>query len=42
MQRLGEIAAIEGVIAVCLQQIGDAEPLGSIRRYGESVLPRLR
>ena len=42
VERLREIAAIEGATAVCLQQIGDADPLGSIRRYGESVLPRLR
>ena len=42
VRRLGEIAAVEGATAVCLQQIGDADPVGSIRRYGESVLPRLR
>jgi coenzyme F420-dependent glucose-6-phosphate dehydrogenase len=27
---------------ICLQLIGDADPLGSIRRYGEAVLPELR
>jgi coenzyme F420-dependent glucose-6-phosphate dehydrogenase len=42
VERLREIAAIDGATAVCLQQIGDADPLGSIRRYGESVLPALR
>jgi hypothetical protein len=25
-----------------LQLIGDADPLGSVRRYGEEVLPHLR
>ncbi|MGZ4268957.1 MAG: hypothetical protein ACXVSX_07075 [Solirubrobacteraceae bacterium] len=42
VERLREIAAIDGATAVCLQQIGDADPLGSIRRYGASVLPQLR
>jgi coenzyme F420-dependent glucose-6-phosphate dehydrogenase len=31
-----------GATVVCLQLIGDADPLGSIRRYGEEVLPALR
>ena len=31
-----------GATAVCLQLIGDADPLGSIRTYGEHVLPALR
>ncbi len=31
-----------GATAVCLQLIGDADPFGSIRTYGESVLPALR
>jgi coenzyme F420-dependent glucose-6-phosphate dehydrogenase len=31
-----------GPTVLCLQGIGDADPLGSIRRYGEEVLPALR
>lgn len=31
-----------GATVVCLQLIGDDDPLGSIRRYGEEVLPVLR
>ena len=31
-----------GATAVCLQLIGDADPLGSLRTYGERVLPALR
>ncbi len=31
-----------GATVVCLQLIGDADPMGSIRRYGEQVLPALR
>jgi hypothetical protein len=31
-----------GPTVVCLQLIGDADPLGSIRRYGAEVLPALR
>ena len=31
-----------GATVVCLQGIGDADPIGSIRRYGEQVLPALR
>ena len=27
---------------VCLQLIGDLDPLGSIARYGSDVLPALR
>ena len=27
---------------ICLQLIGDADPLGTIRTYGERVLPALR
>jgi coenzyme F420-dependent glucose-6-phosphate dehydrogenase len=30
-----------GATVICLQLIGDADPLGSIRRYGEEVLPAL-
>jgi len=31
-----------GATIVCLQLVGDADPLGSIRRYGAEVLPALR
>ena len=31
-----------GATVVCLQLIGQADPLGSIRTYGEMVLPALR
>jgi coenzyme F420-dependent glucose-6-phosphate dehydrogenase len=31
-----------GGTTICLQLIGDADPLGSIRTYGEQVLPALR
>jgi coenzyme F420-dependent glucose-6-phosphate dehydrogenase len=31
-----------GATVVCLQLIGDADPIGSIRRYGSEVLPALR
>jgi coenzyme F420-dependent glucose-6-phosphate dehydrogenase len=31
-----------GATVVCLQLIGDANPLGTIRAYGEKVLPELR
>ena len=31
-----------GATVVCLQLIGDADPMGSIRTYGEQVLPVLR
>ena len=37
VRRLGEIAAIEGATAVCLQRIGDADPLRvdpPLRRVG--------
>ena len=38
-----ELEAIdEATTTICLQRIGDADPLGSIRRYGEHVLPALR
>ena len=42
VERVREIAGIDGCTVVCLQLIGDADPLGSIRRYGEEVLPALR
>ncbi|WP_205697819.1 LLM class flavin-dependent oxidoreductase [Conexibacter sp. SYSU D00693] len=31
-----------GATVVCLQLMGDHDPLGSIRRYGDEVLPALR
>ena len=33
---------VDGATAICLQGIGDLDPLGSIRRYGDEVLPALR
>ena len=43
VERIREIEAIDdATTAVVLQLIGDADPLGSIRRYGEHVLPALR
>ena len=43
-EHIGRIREIEraGATAICLQLIGDADPLGSIRTYGEEVLPALR
>jgi coenzyme F420-dependent glucose-6-phosphate dehydrogenase len=41
IERLGEMLGL-GPTVVCLQGIGDADPLGSIRRYGAEVLPALR
>jgi coenzyme F420-dependent glucose-6-phosphate dehydrogenase len=32
----------DAVTAICLQSIGDLDPLTSIRRYGDEVLPALR
>jgi hypothetical protein len=32
----------EATTTIALQLIGDADPMGSIRRYGEHVLPALR
>ena len=39
--RLREMLEL-GPTVVCLQGIGDADPLGSIRRFGAEVLPELR
>jgi coenzyme F420-dependent glucose-6-phosphate dehydrogenase len=41
VERLREMLGL-GPTVVCLQGIGDADPLGSIRRYGAEVLPQLR
>lgn len=42
VRRIQELADLDGVTVICLQGIGDLDPIGSIRRYGEEVLPRLR
>jgi coenzyme F420-dependent glucose-6-phosphate dehydrogenase len=41
VERLRELLDL-GATTLCLQLIGDADPLGSIRRYGAEVLPALR
>jgi coenzyme F420-dependent glucose-6-phosphate dehydrogenase len=43
-EHVERIRAMQGVGAtvVCLQLIGNADPEGSIRRYGAEVLPKLR
>jgi coenzyme F420-dependent glucose-6-phosphate dehydrogenase len=41
VSRIREIADL-GATTVCLQLIGQADPEGSIRTYGETVLPALR
>ena len=41
VERIRQIQAV-GATVVCLQLIGDADPLGTIRTYGERVLPALR
>ena len=41
VDRLREMLEL-GPTVICLQGIGDADPLGAIRRYGEEVLPALR
>jgi len=41
IERVREIAGL-GPTAVCLQLIGQADPLGTIGVYGERVLPALR
>jgi coenzyme F420-dependent glucose-6-phosphate dehydrogenase len=40
--RIRRLTEIEGTTVICLQGIGDHDPLTSIRRYGEEVLPALR
>jgi coenzyme F420-dependent glucose-6-phosphate dehydrogenase len=40
-QRIREIEEL-GATVVCLQLIGQADPLGTLRTYGETVLPALR
>jgi coenzyme F420-dependent glucose-6-phosphate dehydrogenase len=43
-EHVGRIREMEGAGAtvICLQLIGQADPMGSIRTYGEHVLPALR
>ena len=41
VERIREIAGL-GATTVCLQLIGQADPLGTVRAYGERVLPTLR
>src|SRR5690242_9347791 len=41
VERLREILGL-GATVVCLQGIGDADPLGSIRRFADEVLSELR
>lgn len=42
VERIRRIEAIDGATVVSLQLIGQADPMGTIRTYGESVLPALR
>jgi coenzyme F420-dependent glucose-6-phosphate dehydrogenase len=43
IDRIRKLIAIDdAVTSICLQGIGDLDPLTSIRRYGEEVLPALR
>lgn len=41
VERIRQIEAA-GPTTVCLQVIGSADPMGTIRTYGEKVLPALR
>jgi coenzyme F420-dependent glucose-6-phosphate dehydrogenase len=41
VERLREMAALEPTV-ICTQLIGQADPLGTIRTYGDQVLPALR
>jgi coenzyme F420-dependent glucose-6-phosphate dehydrogenase len=41
VERIREMESL-GATIVCLQLIGDLDPLGSIERYGREVLPALR
>jgi coenzyme F420-dependent glucose-6-phosphate dehydrogenase len=41
VERIRQVGGIGGTVT-CLQLIGDADPLGSIRAYGEHVLPAVR
>jgi coenzyme F420-dependent glucose-6-phosphate dehydrogenase len=41
VRRLGQLLEL-GPSAICTQLIGQADPMGTIRTYGERVLPALR
>ena len=41
VERVREIVEL-GATTVCLQLIGQADPMGTIAMYGETVLPALR
>ena len=41
VRRVAEIEDL-GATSVCLQLIGQADPMGTIARYGDTVLPALR
>jgi coenzyme F420-dependent glucose-6-phosphate dehydrogenase len=41
IRRIREMESL-GATVICLQLIGDDDPLGAIRRYGDQVLPALR
>lgn len=41
IERIREMEGL-GATVICLQLIGQADPLGTIRAYGERVLPELR
>ena len=41
IERIREMERL-GATVICLQLIGQADPLGTIRAYGEQVLPKLR
>lgn len=41
IERLRELESV-GATVICLQLIGSADPMGTIRTYGEQVLPTLR
>jgi len=41
IERIREMEGL-GATVICLQLIGQADPLGTIRTYGEGVLPKLR
>jgi coenzyme F420-dependent glucose-6-phosphate dehydrogenase len=42
VERIREMESSAGASVVCLQLIGNADPMGSIRRYGDEVLRNLR
>ena len=42
VERIRQIEGIDGATTICLQLIGQADPLGTVGIYGEKVLPALR